>query len=67
MAYLVRILPSAEADVEQIYEWVMERAPLHGPKWFLGLEQAIASLATNPYRCSRAPESREFAEDIRVR
>lgn len=65
MAYLVKVLPAAEADAEDIYEWLIKRAPHRGPMWFNGLEAAIASLATNPERCQRAPEAREFKDDIR--
>src|SRR5262245_29661337 len=65
MAYLVRILQPAERDAEEIYQWMIERAPLHGPEWFNGLHAAIQSLRENPERCSRAPESKAFKEDIR--
>ena len=65
MAYLVRTLPPAEADAERIYDWVISRAPHRGPMWFNGLEAAVASLAENPQRCHRAPEAKEFDEDIR--
>ena len=65
MTYRVETLPSAEADAEEIYQWLAERAPLHAPEWFLGLEEAISSLKTSPQRCPLAPEGREVSQDIR--
>ena len=64
MTYRVKALPSAEADAEGIYQWLAERAPLHAPEWFLGLEEAIDSLKTSLQRCALAPEGREFFQDI---
>ena len=65
MAYRVRLADPAKLDADHIYEWVVERSPLHGPEWFNGLLQALGSLSENPQRCPLAPESRELGEDIR--
>ena len=64
MTYRVKTLPSAEDDAERIYRWLAERAPLRAPEWFVGLEEAVGSLKTNPHRCPLAPEGREFLQDI---
>ena len=57
MAYRVEIARRAEADLEELYLWVIERAPQQGARWFNGLEQAILSLDQHPKRCPAAPES----------
>jgi plasmid stabilization system protein ParE len=50
MAYRVEIAASAEAQLEELYLWVVERAPTQGTAWFNRLEQAIPSLDLNPER-----------------
>jgi plasmid stabilization system protein ParE len=44
MAYRVDIARSAEAELEELYLWVVERAPQQGAAWFNGLERAVLSL-----------------------
>jgi plasmid stabilization system protein ParE len=44
MAYRVEIARRAEADLEELYRWVVERAPQQGARWFNGLERAVLSL-----------------------
>ena len=65
MAYRVELTKNAEAELEELYLWVVERAPSQGAAWFNGLEQAILSLDRLPKRCRIAPES--FDRDQRVR
>ena len=57
MAYRVEIARRAEADLEELYLWVAERAPLQGARWFNGLERAVLSLDQHPKRFPVAPES----------
>jgi plasmid stabilization system protein ParE len=57
MAYRVEIARHAEADLEALYLWVVERAPQQGARWFNGLERAVLSLDQHPKRCPVAPES----------
>ena len=40
MAYRVEITRRAEADLEELYLWVVDRAPQQGARWFNGLERA---------------------------
>jgi len=58
MAYRVELAKNAEAELEELYLWVVERAPNQGAAWFNGLEQAILSLERldegHPSRSSRA-------------
>ena len=41
MAYRVEIASNAEVELEQLYMWVVERAPQQGVAWFNRLERAI--------------------------
>jgi hypothetical protein len=66
MRYRVDVAASAEAELEQLYLWVVEQAPHQGAAWFNGLEQAILSLDQNPERCAIAAESLDPANPIRV-
>jgi plasmid stabilization system protein ParE len=43
MAYRVELTKNAEAELEELYLWVIERAPTQGAAWFNGLERAILS------------------------
>jgi plasmid stabilization system protein ParE len=66
MAYRVEIAKSAEAQLEELYLWVVQRAPSQGAAWFNRLEQAMLSLDANPKRCPIAPESFEPDRPVRV-
>jgi len=65
MAYRVELTRNAEADLEELYVWVTERAPTQGDAWFNGLEQAILALDRLPRQGRLAPES--FDPDLPVR
>ena len=65
MAYRVELAKSAEAELVELYLWVIERAPSQGVAWFNGLEQAIVSFERLPKRCRTAPES--FDSDLPIR
>ncbi len=66
MAFRVEITEEAERDATDILDWLIsEQAGLTGLQWFLGLEKAIASLATFPGRCSLAPENAAFPFEVR--
>lgn len=66
MAYRVDIAKCAEAQLEELYLWVLERAPRQGTAWFNRLEQSILSLDLNPERCQMAPESFDPDQPVRV-
>ena len=66
MAYRVEITKSAETQLEELYLWLVERAPSQGAAWFNGLEQAILSLDQFPKRCRIAPESFDSDHPVRV-
>ncbi|OFW11255.1 MAG: hypothetical protein A3H96_25800 [Acidobacteria bacterium RIFCSPLOWO2_02_FULL_67_36] len=66
MTFRVELAKGAEADLEELYLWVVERAPRQGAAWFNGLEQAILSLDRHPERCPLAPESVDPERPVRV-
>ena len=66
MAYRVELTKSAETDLDELYLWVVERAPSQGAAWFNGLEDAIDSLDRHPERCPVAPEGFEPGRPVRV-
>jgi plasmid stabilization system protein ParE len=66
MAYRVELAKNAEAELEELYLWVVERAPSQGAVWFNGLEHAILALEHFPKRCRIAAESFDPAQPIRV-
>jgi plasmid stabilization system protein ParE len=66
MAYRVEITRNAAADLDELYLWVVARAPQQGAKWFNGLERAVLSLEQHPKRCPVAPESIDPHTPVRV-
>ena len=65
MAYRVEIARNAELQLEELYLWVVARAPTQGAAWFNRLEKTILSLNLSPERCPIAAES--FNPDLPVR
>jgi len=51
MAYRVELRPRAEQDLETLFRWLVQQAPLRGPQWVARLEEAIDSLREMPERC----------------
>jgi len=65
MTYRVEVTDQAEAEAEEAYLWILERAPEAAARWWNGLEEAILSLEEMPARCPLAPENDELEEEIR--
>lgn len=59
MTFTVLIMPAAEAELQEAYDWLVLQTPQHGPIWFNTLLDAILSLEKMPARCPVAPESTE--------
>jgi plasmid stabilization system protein ParE len=66
MAYRVELARNAEAEIGDLYLWVVDRAPSQGAAWFNGLERAILSLEQLPKRFRIAPESFDPDQPVRV-
>ena len=65
MPYDVRVLPRAEFDVQQIYNWLMERSPEGALRWWVAFEEAIASISAQPSRLTLAPEDKWIDREMR--
>ena len=65
MAYQVVLADAAKADAAEVYEWVVEQAPLRGPEWFDGLIDCLYSLEELPFRCPLAREAVKARRQIR--
>jgi plasmid stabilization system protein ParE len=63
--YQVIILPSAERDIGEAYEWLAGHDESAAIRWYNRLLQVIFSLDTFPDRCPLAPESGFFKTEIR--
>jgi plasmid stabilization system protein ParE len=63
MAFEVRYSSEAENDLDSILHWLIveRRAGQTGLRWFLGLEDKIATLAEMPQRCPVGPETDRLA------
>jgi hypothetical protein len=66
MAYRVEIATNAEAELEELYLWVVGRVPSPGATWFSGLERAILVLEQFPRRFRIARESLDLDQPVRV-
>lgn len=66
MAYRVDVSKNAETELEELFLWVVGRAPQQGAKWLNGLERAILALDQHPERCPITPESFDPDHPVRV-
>ena len=66
MTFRVETTAAAEHDADTILDWLLsEHARDTGMRWFLALQEAIASLAEFPERCPLAPEKAAFPFEVR--
>ena len=66
MTFRVETTVAAAQDADAILEWLLsQHAGEAGMRWFLALQDAIASLAAFPERCPLAPESTVFPFEVR--
>ena len=65
MAYRVELLPRAQADLDNLYAWVIKNAPTRGPIWFAKLQAAVLSLAEHPSRCAVVPSLSTQRQTVR--
>ena len=63
--YRVIILPAAERDIGEAYEWLAEQDAEAAIRWYNRLLEVIFSLDAFPERCPLAPENKFLNEEIR--
>lgn len=66
MTFRVKTTAAAGQDADAILDWLLsEHAGEAGMRWFLALQDAIASLSEFPARCGLAPENAVFPFEVR--
>ncbi len=60
MAYLVKLMPRAERDLESLYVAIDAADSGHARNWYVGLRAAILSLRELPNRYPTTPENRRL-------
>jgi plasmid stabilization system protein ParE len=63
--YSVIILPSAEREIGEAYEWLAEQNSDAAIRWYNQLIDVILSLGTFPERCPLAPERKFLRREVR--
>ena len=63
--FQVIVLPSAERDIGEAYEWLAGQDAAAAIRWYNRLQEVIFSLDTFPDRCPLAPESGFLNLEIR--
>ena len=65
MSFTVTILPQAEREFQEFYDWIAARSQDGAATWANAFLRALKSLESNPHGCSLAPESEDWPEEIR--
>ena len=65
MKFQVLVLRQADADIDSIVTWLMNRSPSGARSWHRALEAAFDWLEVNAASCPPAPENDFFPEEIR--
>jgi plasmid stabilization system protein ParE len=65
MTFEVNLLPRAEADIQQIVQFLAERSSQGAAAWWQRWEQAIDELRDRPLQLGLAPESSKYDIDVR--
>jgi plasmid stabilization system protein ParE len=65
MSRTVRVLPRAQADLDEAYRWAARHAPQTAARWLDRFYEALQSLRRNPERCGFAPEHKKLRRDVR--
>ena len=65
MDYKVIVMPQAESDMEEAYQYIAQRAPDRVQSWFAQLQAEIIQLSNLPARCPTAPESHKLGVELR--
>ena len=66
MTFRVETTATAVQDADTALSWLLSKdAGKAGVLWFEALQEAVASLAEFPLRCTMAPESKLFPYEVR--
>lgn len=56
MTYRLKILPRAERDLQEMYDWIFDRSEAGAARWYAAFHDAASRLLSNPHAPARAPE-----------
>jgi plasmid stabilization system protein ParE len=65
MVYEVELSARARSDAEEAYQYIARDWPTRAKRWYVGLLDAVESLARNPERCGIAPEGKNLGIELR--
>jgi plasmid stabilization system protein ParE len=66
MSYQIEILPQALSEIEDSFRWIAYNiSATIAELWYEDLLETVCSLESFPNRCTIAPESQEFQQEIR--
>ena len=57
MEYEIRVVSSAQADLESIVDWIADRSTTGAAKWIASYDRMLTLLARHPLAHSYAPEN----------
>ena len=64
-SFRVRLLSYAKADVQQIYDWLRQRASRGAEAWYNVLQTRLEQLCDDADGCEVAAESKRLGEEVR--
>ena len=65
MKYEVVLTTEAQQNARAAYDWYAERSQEAAEKWHAGLLDSLATLETDPQRCTLANENSRFPIELR--
>jgi len=65
MAFEIKVMPSAEADLADYFDYIAADSRRRAEDWFFAAWEKILSLNENPNRFAVIPESEELGLDLR--
>ena len=65
MSQTLRIVERARSDVDDIFNWLVQRSVQGAIAWYLAFRRAIEKIATSPESFAEAPESHSLSRPLR--
>jgi plasmid stabilization system protein ParE len=65
MSRTLRIVERARSDVDDIFNWLVQRSAPGAISWYLAFHRAIEKMALSPESYAEAPESHRLGRQLR--
>ena len=65
MAYKIEVSETADAEADEVFEWIAEHSPDDVVRWYQGLFEKFDTLQHNPQRCPLAVEDETLQVGVR--